>query len=270
MIRSLGCRLLAGLLLLGASGCGGSEELSVEMLDLPEGTRLLSLGEVPLHSISYSWRLGARSDLTHPANFTARFEGEAPPGALLKLRGDISLLPRGSGKLTLLFGTPREVGSFRTTVVLECAEKKEWSRRFEIEGTMVDRPFEGKVLHVRPPGVQLGFVERGEQRDFAIALACGGSEPVTLLSWETPTPERVRLPDVPAGGQSILPGGEFQLRGMVVTPMEVGPFEYRILVRSDLKQGAVREVRVGGDVRAPYEVLPARSSWDGCIRPTRG
>ncbi len=224
---------------------------------MPPGTERIPLGELSMESLAFTWKLKARSFVDRPLSLTARFEGAAPPGATLKVRGETSLLPRASGFVNLVFGTPREVGPFEATLLLECPELPSWRRRLRVDGTMAKLPVKGQVLHIEPLAVDLGSSERGERRPFSVTLHNAGSEEIVLQEWSVDGSDRLRLEN-PRTGERLKPGDSFELLGHFLTPLQVGRFEATIRLLTNIKAGSRREVRVTGVVEAAYETLPDR------------
>ncbi len=224
---------------------------------MPAGTAHIPLGQVSLASISYTWTLRVRSAVDRPLTLSARFEGAAPPGATVVIRGATALLPRSSGTLFLLFGTPREVGPFTATLVVECAELPGWRRQFRVDGVMARLPHQGQVLHVNPVGVDLGVVGRGERRPFSVTLENAGSEAIKVREWNIKETDRVRLLNAVAD-EVIEPGATFELRGVCLAPQQVGRFETLIRLDTNIKLASRRDIAVTGVVETAYETIPDR------------
>ncbi len=212
------------------AACGSDEpEYTLRFRDLPEETTVLDMfGSRPATTRLYY--MEGVSRLNRSVRLKARFLGAVPEGMRVQmLRSET--LPKGSAKPVLQVQLPKEVGSLKGTIVIESDELPGWERRYEFTGTIEDRPLEGRYLKVEPPGMDLGKVRPGEQRDFAFTLASTGTEAVTIHGIRPRNESHVRLAQAAPG--LLVPGGRQRVAGVFMAPKAAGPFQTMIDVRTN-------------------------------------
>ncbi|MHC4134564.1 MAG: hypothetical protein ACYTDU_04830 [Planctomycetota bacterium] len=212
------------------AACGGdAPEFVLSFRDLPEETTALDMyGSRPATTRLYY--MEAASHVDRSVRLQARFDGSAPEGMSVRMR-QADLLPRGSAKPILQVRLPATVGKIKGTIVIESDQLPGWRRRYEFAGTVEDRPLEGKYLAVRPPGMDLGDLRQGEQRDFVFSLASTGTEAVTIHRVKARDEVHIRLSRAAAG--ILVPGGTQQVTGVFSAPKAAGPFQTMIDVRTN-------------------------------------
>jgi len=205
----------------------------------------------------WQYRLEAKSTVRRPVDLEARFEGPVPEGLVVRLAGDTRIPREGSAWPHLIVIVPEKEVSFSGAVVIESPDLAGWSTRFTFEGNVALGPREGRYLRARPPGLDLGKVRPGDEKQFAFALESYGSQPVNIREWMAEDPERVKLP--PSTAVSVTSGGEHQLTGVLLVPRVAGRFETRIRVTTDAQnfRGAM-ELRLAGEVEPDYAPNPPR------------
>ncbi len=207
-----------------------AEPLLVTIPTLPGETHLRMPDSPPLRRWQY--RLEVESGVTRQVRIEARLEEPAPEGVVCRLGGTTTIPREGTGWVWLIVIVPKTEGAFKGAISITSPDVPDWAIRYTFEGDVVPGAFPGRNLAARPPGVDLGMMRPGEEKEFAVALAGVGTDPVTIQGWGAEDPLRVRLP--PAGDAvTVEPGGEFQLRGAVAAPRAAGPFELRVRVHSD-------------------------------------
>ncbi|MHC4970974.1 MAG: hypothetical protein ACYTG3_01450 [Planctomycetota bacterium] len=221
MHRRLPCLVLACIL----TACAQDEpEFTLRFRDLPEETTVLDMfGSRPKTTRLYYMEAASRADRS--IRLRARFVGKAPEGMSVRMRR-AELLPRGSAKPILQVQLPGNVGPIRGTILIESDELPGWERRYEFAGTIEDRPLDGRYLAVRPPGMDLGEVRPGEQKEFAFSLASTGTEAVTIHGIKPRSEGHVRLARAASG--MLVPGGVQRVTGVLIAPKTAGPFQTMI------------------------------------------
>lgn len=253
--------LLIGLL----AGCSGPPSLEVvRTASLPPGATELRLGETPLYRASYLFPIELKSSAAIPIHLTARLEEPAPGGVVVELTGETTLLPKGTGHVTLVLGPPKDLGPFAGKVALLSEDLPGWKHVYEFHGVVVDKPLPGKYLRAEPSGVDLGERRPGERVPFEVVLRNRGSEPVLVREWSPVEAVRVRLRRLDAP-LSVEPGSEHRLQGELVAPAQAGAFHERVRILSDAKDPAL-DVPVFGSVVRDHELIPHRLDWGNVYR----
>ncbi|MHC4818936.1 MAG: hypothetical protein ACYTF8_12855 [Planctomycetota bacterium] len=242
------------------AACGRDDpEFELHFRDLPDETTVLDMyGTRPATTRLYY--MEARSRIDRSIRLRARFDGAVPEGMSVRMRR-AELLPQGSAKPILQVQLPAAVGPVKGTIVIESDALPGWERRYEFAGTVEDRPQEGRYLAVRPPGMDLGDLRPGEQKDFAFSLASTGTEAVTIHGIVARDEGNIRLARAARG--ILVPGGLQRVTGMLIAPKAAGTFQTMIDVRTNAENFRERVTVV-----LKCEVVPDYAPYPPTLGPT--
>ncbi|MHC4224274.1 MAG: hypothetical protein ACYSUN_09820, partial [Planctomycetota bacterium] len=223
------------------------------------GQKALSLSDSPLWRASWQYRMLGTNLWERAVELRVRLEPASTEGVEVVLKGETRLLSMGSGRVRLIIAPPKRVGPFEGTITIYCDEVPEWSFSYPFQGEVVDRPYDGRHIRIKPAGVDLGPVRAGEAKRFAVMIRNDGSENITISEVRPSKPRMVRL-ERNLMNTLLAPGDEVELAGKVQAPPR-GAFSVRVAVASTATNAPVREIVVSGVVAEDHTAEPPRLRW---------
>ena len=264
MGRGLSFLVIAVLVALGvfavlASRGGPEDPLTIEFEDIPAGQKSLSLADSPVWRASWQYRLLAKNHWKKAVELKVRTGESSTGGVEVSLKGETRILSMATGRVRLIIAPPDRVGPFEGTFTIYCDEIPEWRFRFPFAGEVVDRPYDGRHIQIKPAGVNLGPMKAGEAKRFAVTIRNDGSENVTVNEVRPSKPKMVRL-ERNLANTLLVPGDELEIAGWVRAPQR-GSFSVRIGVASTASNAPLREIVVSGVVVEDHVAEPPRLLW---------
>jgi len=263
--------LIAASLAFFVQWSGASQPLSIEVAQLPKGTKVLDIGEIGPRTSSLQYNLVVVSRTSETVNLKVRLAPGSSEGLAAHLVLQKPIRPAGRETIRLVLSPPPSVGAeragpgsfrgqlgpFRATIVLYADELPGWTHEYEFKGTVVDTPLSGNYLELRPAGIDLGAMRLGETRKFEFELVNIGDAEINVSEFRIPNRAAIKLFSADDSA-TIKPGETLKVEGEARIVGQDKRFEARIVVVSDAVNAKLRWLVVQATIVGDYELLPER------------